>query len=426
MVRSSTVSFKDVETFICERKNIIDTKDLQAYRIEPILVEKDTVMYLVNYDDGWEVISGDMRTEPILFFCDHGNISKEELFANPASESVFEGLSLYLDSLRVNPVKMNNEQPTKGNPVPPSSFFDENGRYWALAYKYLARSSEDLQNPLSGLRWGQGTLTGPPYMNWNATMPYRSPLHGNRCVAGCGPVAVAQTLVYLHQKNSSPSEFYSNATCTGFLPDTTSILVLNAYNTSFSGYGDYWSSLPVKAIGTSASKFKIASSLLLHIGLLSNSEYGYNNTTSSLSNLQFALQSYGYNSTLSSSYSNIFRTQIFQNKMPVILRISGQRVEGSTVSELKHFVVAEGYKKRNEVYTFVYKNGDTGTFEYRYKQYTFSYEYLAINWGYDGSGEYNSTNDVIWCNVNSSLHRDFSGGYDNGTITHMLYNFVER
>lgn len=52
--------------------------------------------------------------------------------------------------------------------------------------------------------------------------------------------------------------------------------------------------------------------------------------------------------------------------------------------------------------------------------YTFTYEYVAINWGYDGDGEYNSSGGVIWYNINNTLTRSFLEGYDTGTITHMM------
>ncbi|MCG8581902.1 MAG: hypothetical protein MI866_18390, partial [Bacteroidales bacterium] len=34
--------------------------------IEPLVYEGDTLMFIFNFEDGWQVISGDKRTEPFI------------------------------------------------------------------------------------------------------------------------------------------------------------------------------------------------------------------------------------------------------------------------------------------------------------------------------------------------------------------------
>lgn len=138
--RSSKLTLDDVESIIIERNNL-RTRVIPTYRIDPILCGRDTVMYLVNYDNGWDVISGDLRTDPILIFCDEGSITEEELYSNPAQEAVMKGLTQYLDSLVNNPVKILDNSHSKGNPTPPYSYFDASGVLWVYDGRFLAYST---------------------------------------------------------------------------------------------------------------------------------------------------------------------------------------------------------------------------------------------------------------------------------------------
>lgn len=426
--RSSVLSYEDIDSFVRERKGGVITRNSDEYDIKPITHAGNTIMYLVNYTDGWELLSGDIRLEPIIAYCASGNITEKDLFSNPAQSDVFNGLAQCLDSLVSNPVEICENIETKGNPTPPHTYYDSDGRWWVFAYRYLSSQSTQTQNPLTGLKWGQGYKSYPLLTNrkWNICMPYRSPSLTARCYAGCSPVAGAQVLVYLHNKYGTPASFYKNSTCSAYLADTTSIVTLNTSNTTFSNYGNYWSLLPSEGNGASDDQFIAASSLLLHMGKLTGANYKYHGTAAGLDDIKTAFSTYGYNSTLSYNYIDIFRTQIYVNKLPIIVRIVGQRVTPTSTTTLDHAVVPEGYQRSTEVYTYVYKNGDSGTFEYQTHQYTFTYDYVSVNWGYDGDGEYNSSGDVIWHNLNSVLYRTFSNGTDTGTITEMLYGFTKK
>ena len=421
--RISKLSPRDIETYIEEKEGDPRTKNSVYYRIDPIISNCDTILYLVNYRDGWELISGDLRTEPVLMHCERGNIGFEDLYSNPARSAVVSGITCYLDSLVSHPVKIDASVQTKGNPVPPSAFMDSNGRYWVLAYRYLAHSATQIQEPLTGLKWGPGSLTSTSSYNWNVSMPYRSSSMTYHCTAGCGPVAAAQTIVYLSRKNGIPASYYASGSCSAYVQNNT--IYLNDDNTSFSNLNSDWSLLPSERYGSSATMFGAASSLMLLVGKYSHTGYSNEDAGCSMVDLRTALDSFGYDCSMSSSYTNVFRNQIYVNKLPIIAGIDAQRVENGTTSDFSHFVLVEGYKKKVDAYTYVYKNGDTGVFEYQYRQYTFTYESVAVNWGYDGDGEYNGS-DVVWNNLSSVLTRTFSGGNDIGTITCMLYNFTAK
>ena len=57
-----------------------------------------TLMYVVNYDKGWEILSADKRAQPVLAFSDGGEFSFET--ANPGEKVWLEGLACDVLNLR--------------------------------------------------------------------------------------------------------------------------------------------------------------------------------------------------------------------------------------------------------------------------------------------------------------------------------------
>ena len=49
----------------------------QEFTIEPFVVKEDTLLYIVNYEDGWIIIAGDKRINPIVAESDKGSISMQ-------------------------------------------------------------------------------------------------------------------------------------------------------------------------------------------------------------------------------------------------------------------------------------------------------------------------------------------------------------
>ena len=221
-----------------------------------------------------------------------------------------------------------------------------------------------------------------------------------------------------------PANCYKAGASSAYVSSSNPTIYLNTSNTSFTDYGDNWSLMPSQMYGSTPSQVGAASSLMLMIGLKANTGYTSTDAGTSLVGLRDALSYFGYNCTMAGSYVNVFRNQIYVDKLPIIAGIDVQRIDNGVTSEFGHFVVVEGYKRNVDAFTYVYKNGDNGVFEYQYRQYSFTYEYVAVNWGFDGDGEYSGA-DVIWNSLGSVLSRSFSGGSDTGTIDCMLYGFSQ-
>lgn len=73
-------------------KGIIATKSQDDITIAPITKGNDTVMYIVNYSEGWEVLSADLRAPKVLIMCNKGHINEDILAESQGESMYFENL----------------------------------------------------------------------------------------------------------------------------------------------------------------------------------------------------------------------------------------------------------------------------------------------------------------------------------------------
>ena len=50
-----SVSEEDIKFYANLHSSGISTKSAEAYRVDPVLYRGDTLLYVVNYDKGWEI-----------------------------------------------------------------------------------------------------------------------------------------------------------------------------------------------------------------------------------------------------------------------------------------------------------------------------------------------------------------------------------
>ena len=72
----------DLKRYFSEVKGIDLTK-VTTTTIEPIVSGRDTVMYLVNYGNGWELLSADKRAPVVIAMCDIGKTTVDDLYSIP-------------------------------------------------------------------------------------------------------------------------------------------------------------------------------------------------------------------------------------------------------------------------------------------------------------------------------------------------------
>lgn len=82
--RDFTVSEVDIQNYIQNKTALAREKGetLVVKDISPLFQERETgftPLYLINYEDGWEVISGDKRTSPVIAFQEKGSLDISKL-----------------------------------------------------------------------------------------------------------------------------------------------------------------------------------------------------------------------------------------------------------------------------------------------------------------------------------------------------------
>lgn len=338
-------------------------KGLSVEAIEPIVYEKDTLAYILNYTDGWEILSGDKRTAATLALDEIGEFSLE-------SDNV--GVMIWLDDM-LNQIY--NLRKFGKNDVG-----IENYTYWKeLTQKkvsYMARNTNDqmlksttIDKPhLINTKWGQGQY-------WNVCVPYTSNLT-DRCPVGCVAVAGAQMLYYLHYKLGTPSSMYSQGSCSGWSSKSGSSYSFSFSNPTTTVWNEmakyYWNS------GTDKSAI-----LLGYVGWQVGMNYDEKRSSASTSDLEDDVFGALGISCDYNNYDNYTILSSLNGDMPVIIRADGTKVKHKfifnwyTTYEDGHAWIIDGY----------YIDG--------------SDTFWRMNWGWDGSydsGKYLATasSDVDW------------------------------
>jgi hypothetical protein len=208
------VSFSDVEWLI---QNLYPEDG--AFEIEAYPDEDTPLMYAVNYDEGWKIVSGDKRTDPILAFSEEGKMCISDN-SNPGFNMWLEDVSKFIESLEG--IKEDYKRNLKlwkyvFSVTDVIETKSGSGRWYReLMGEYLQGSYVNVVNPLLSTKWGQG-------YPWNLHAPLDP--YSNSCLLGCGPIALSQIIYYNHFNSGIPQGLYHS-------------ISISKYNTINLGY--YW------------------------------------------------------------------------------------------------------------------------------------------------------------------------------------------
>ena len=210
--------------------------------------------------------------------------------------------------------------------------------------------------------------------------------------AGCGAIAVAQILYYMHYKIGKPLRAPSYAYC-------------NSRNNE-KPY-DWDQTNPSTIIWNLMFDSERAAPLIAHIGNLVNMEYTDLGSSSIFTNLRNALIYYGLSCDYFSYNNNINKLKnSLLNERPVILGAAND-------DKIGHFFYADSYKRSRNVKVFVYKWVYDSTpptdvlLKYHPAKVSYSYDspdinMIGINWGWGSTynqpeynGWYSLTGDWI-------------------------------
>ena len=230
------VTDEDVEAYIHFKQLLAEGQgmDFEVLEVVPLKLREATLAYLLNYNEGWEIIAADKRAPTILGRDSNGNLPSKE--APDDIMAWIENLELdvlYLRSFSGRPKVADDETWEKmlgcidfwkalnadseyiernsdvtrvapledPIPLPPG--------HWELAATYVYEEVLESIAPLINVHFHQDS----PYNN---CCPYISPIHSGRTPAGCVAIAGAQMAHYLHYRIGRPEYAPTCGSCNAF------------------------------------------------------------------------------------------------------------------------------------------------------------------------------------------------------------------
>ena len=188
--------------------------------IEPYVWQGDTVMYLVNDINGWQLVAADKRACPIVAYAENEHMSLTDLEANATylrfwAQSVAK--DIYMLSCGDYPIE------------------NENTAYWKIIERDVNNSIATKTEEMEGWRLYRSILvsavnndTGPliptkwsGYGPWNDCFPNN--YYGEQMNVGSHNVAIAQVLFWANQEYGVPSYAYTDVSTYRWVDDDNQI-----------------------------------------------------------------------------------------------------------------------------------------------------------------------------------------------------------
>ncbi len=223
--------------------------DKEIKDIKPIVYhDKDTVLYVVNYEDGWTLLSADMRAKAVIAssqtgtFDESGSNSGSALWINNLANQV---LKLKHDNTPVSYSELNKNEDyvfwhrmylgyiaeasdntmdnssshkstMRRRPAPIETTGSTSRLYLCkrlLKEENLGTTYQSVGNRLK-TKWGQGSP-------WNVRLPFVPDDDGNAAypMVGCVGVAMGQVIYYCHFNLNMPTWLYHGAKLEGVYYD---------------------------------------------------------------------------------------------------------------------------------------------------------------------------------------------------------------
>lgn len=459
----------DRELFINDEESLIDdysvgynvikqfisqTKSANVTSVIPFSRDLDTLLYVLNTEDGWLIISNDQRATPILASCEG-----EPLDYNSTKH---EGIKVWLQAAADYIIKIKNS--------PMDDEMRANMAFWSSFPEIAIRNikhrfeTKDAFDSLSGntYRWklvdnvvqtGSATSNYIPHLittkwgqgyPWNNELPYLYYYqYYGKCPTGCVAVSIAQILYYWHHTFGYPNSLYHTVYVNGTQPWIEGVQSNLVINTSdYYSSSNRWEDMPLTSYGDHVD---YVGDLMMYIG--KNSYMFYTPIGSGTSTAFFSFESIGMEMT-QSSYDYTVVSNSLSNLKPVIIQATPY------YSGDGHAWIIDGKLTRTNYYQFSqtwYELLDDETVgvapsgvhyytdeeahhidPYVYDGKTINISnsssatnYLLMNWGYDGefdNGEYSSS--VCWHPANPGNQNNGQPTYvSNATI---FYNFTAQ
>lgn len=400
------------------------------YQIAPYVSDKDTLLYLINYDSGWLILAGDKRINPFVAESGHGQFSFDT-----TNENLKVWIDSYADEIRVikNDDREEDNEYTKlwanishqhNGGIKPKTRNGEEYKWAVITYIYCDTMYYNTSiSHLVSTKWGQ---FGP----WYNKLPTDASANNGRCLTGCTAVSLSQMIHYMHYHLGKPTGLYhtiniSKSTISGKTSD------IGFSRSDYTPVSSRWDAM---ATDSTTGNVEYVQNLMLDVGNRLNMKYsGYgsfaNPSTSAMSyyNLTYSQSAYNFQNVLND----------LQNSKPVL--VSARYYQPSTGTYPGHTWLIDGLVVKISHYTMVKHFEYTENWMYETEYYdsfddlrriyninseydiieldggTTTTNYLLMNWGYDGYGD----DDYFSSYPSDAWNYGFDYNYDK-TI---YYNF---
>lgn len=399
------IKFKSIEGLSKSNKKITS--------IKPIRWNGDICLYLIQYNTGFEVISADKRSPiPLMYDSDNhfeGNRNEDrpiDLLLNTLAEDVW--FSLYDNTKLDTPDSIT------------SAKINSSILFWGLVNKehksiYKSAKKEvafrDANPPDSIGHWELINISRENVVYdtlghfvstwWHQNSPFNeySPMYSEsnptKCPAGCGAIAAAQILHFLHYKIGVPSESPTVGYCFGYVKPPA--LFGLYYFQVFGGYSD--STWDYMMPHTDPSGY--AALLIGDVGKRLHTEYDLNGSTSYFSDFKDSVfNAFGINCSTYNYYNGAMLEDNLVDGYPVFCY--GQRNQGDTLNVGHFFIVDRCIRYQTKyILTYSWVTEDPTTPPSIKITFSYSFPFVSLyqmNWGHGYYNNYNNT----WCGMNGS------------------------
>lgn len=335
------VTAEDLENFVKYRRSASKRSDLTVKEVKSYGFDSSqTLFYILNYDQGWEVISADKRIQPTLAHGDSGEFTMDsdneamKLWMNMIADGV---LQMRLGNVESKVATASSE--SKDSADEPTS---DHTAFWdAISPTKASRTRGDLLIPIWGpldtliiypptppaevrryyipnavfsdaqisttgtqvaTKWGQQNY-------WNRYCPYKMSDSNSRVPAGCTAVAGAQLLYYLAHNLEWNLSAPSYAHCEAQLP--------NKEQTFDDFSSQVWNFMAL-SVDDSLHLRHNSAKLIAHVGKSCDMDYGDDGSGASLTDLKNGLlNDYSISSSITSYNSSTVIADLRNN--PVVV-----------------------------------------------------------------------------------------------------------
>lgn len=431
--REYFVTASDLEKFVefrcnTSKRSNFSVKEVKSYGFD----SSQTLFYILNYNEGWEVVAADKRIQPTLAHGDSGAFTMDcdnepmKFWMNMLADGVLQTRLRTIDSTVSTTPKPETfayestyvnlwEDINSSNGI--SEKESSTKVLFPQEYRYLIDTEQETVNidtgPLLETEWGQSAP-------WNTYCPLKTDGSNERAPAGCTAVAGAQLLYYFAHNLGWEIYAPTTATCSGYI---------NNYSRQFDGLSyNAWGNM-AQTISEPMVNTYTTAAFIAYVGSISEMDYGNDGSSASTADFNDAIEElYGITSTKSNlwDYEESIIINSISDGIPVFIW-GAANIFGNH----GHSWISDGYRREVVRTTNYYIRSITMLTQSFLEELdktdanqtivedSLTAEYIHMNWGWNNPSYYNG-----WFSLLPDDWSPASNTYD--VVMRMYYNFTQN